>query len=576
LYDLDQPTKRTREEAIRWVALVVAHEIAHQWFGNLVTMKWWNDLWLNEGFASYVEYLAVDNIFPEWKIWEDFSVSEMSPALKADSFFDTHALEAKVNNPGEVSEIFDHISYRKGASLIRMIHEYLGDKNFQKGLRIYLKRHSYGNAETKDLWKAFEEASGVPINKIMGSWTKNVGYPVLSVELNKKNLKLKQERFLLLRGGKSGNNVWNIPVKTSIDGKEIDFVMDLKNKKIALKFEPKNFMKVNYGDSGFYRVFYSKSLFDSLCVAIKEDKIPLLDLVGVARDYFSLSESQHVSVTDFFELVETLKLKNNYILWVEVLKGFSKIGLIFNEEKWIGDYKNYVKKFISPALNYVSWLKRKGEPLENGFLRDMLIASAGFFGDEEVVRKSQELFKNFVEKSKHIDKDIRASVYRVVAYYGGHEEYKKFIDLYKKAVLSEEKSRIANALSSFRQKDILKDVLDFSLSKHVKKQDFREFFGTICRNASGGVLAWNFFKVNWQKILEAFGVGGHKLPILLSYLSFIVDESALREIQAFFKTQKIEGTKRTIAQVIESIEVSLSFKKNHSLAIENWLENKIQ
>src|SRR3989338_2968670 len=181
----------------QWVAIIIAHEIAHQWFGNLVTMKWWTHLWLNEGFASYIEYLAIDHIFPEWDIWTQFVSTEMADAFHLDSLNNTHPIEVEVGNPAEISEIFYRVSYSKGASVLRMLWRYLGEKDFQKGLQHYLKRHAYGNAETEDLWKALEEVSGKSVGKIMANWTSKAGHPVINVKIKnqKSKIELRQSRF---------------------------------------------------------------------------------------------------------------------------------------------------------------------------------------------------------------------------------------------------------------------------------------------------------------------------------------------------------------------------------------------
>ena len=177
LVDPEHSSAATRQR----VAIVIAHELAHQWFGNLVTMEWWTHLWLNEGFASWIEYLAVDHLFPEWEIWTQFVFSDFGRALSLDSLRHSHPIEVEVRHPSEISEIFDAISYSKGASVIRMLASYVGEDDFRRGLQVYLRRHQYGNASTEDLWQALAEESGKPVKAVMDTWTKQSGYPVLSV-----------------------------------------------------------------------------------------------------------------------------------------------------------------------------------------------------------------------------------------------------------------------------------------------------------------------------------------------------------------------------------------------------------
>ena len=205
--------------AQQYVAMVVAHELTHQWFGNLVTMQWWTDLWLNEGFATWFEYLAVDHIFPKWKMWTQFAVDEQQQALKLDALEHTHPVEVAVNHPDEIRTIFDGISYSKGASVIHMVYHYLGADDFQTGLRYYLKKHSYKNTTTLDLWDALEEASKKPVRTFMHAWTSQSGYPLVHAEVARDHVTLSQNRFYFNpKAKKSGSVVWPVPtLSNSID-----------------------------------------------------------------------------------------------------------------------------------------------------------------------------------------------------------------------------------------------------------------------------------------------------------------------------------------------------------------------
>ncbi|MBI2338117.1 M1 family peptidase, partial [Candidatus Daviesbacteria bacterium] len=203
----------------QWVALVIAHELAHQWFGNLVTMEWWTHLWLNEGFASFIEYLAIDHIFPQWDIWTQFVANEMGEAFSLDSLKNTHPIEVMVGHPAEISEIFDKVSYSKGASILRMLWQYLGGKDFQKGLQHYLKKHAYENTQTEDLWFCLEEVSGKPVAKVMKNWTSKPGHPVIRVQATGNRLQLRQSRFFsspISRKETKDNTIWNIPLQLSL------------------------------------------------------------------------------------------------------------------------------------------------------------------------------------------------------------------------------------------------------------------------------------------------------------------------------------------------------------------------
>src|SRR5881409_3662545 len=198
------------------VSEVIAHEVSHQWFGNLVTMKWWDDLWLNESFATFMAAKALDSMFPRWVVWQDFVRGETAGALALDSLNSTHPIEAKVRSPEEIEELFDEISYGKGASILRMIEAYIGPDKFQKGVSKYLQQFRYSNASGSDLWNHLEQASGLDVSRVMEAWIGKVGYPVVKVSLSSGKLVLEQERFLL--SGARDKQTWPIPVTIAVDG----------------------------------------------------------------------------------------------------------------------------------------------------------------------------------------------------------------------------------------------------------------------------------------------------------------------------------------------------------------------
>ncbi len=250
--------------SIRRVAEVVAHELAHQWFGDLVTMKWWNDLWLNESFATFMSYKIIDMLRPEWDMWAEFLLDETAGALLKDSIPTTHPVETKVNTPEEVEQIFDDISYGKGASILRMIESYLGKDDFRKGISTYLQRYSFGNAEGKDLWQSLEEASGKPVSRLMPHWILEEGYPMVRVQIVGDEIVLTQERFGILP---VPDKVYPIPLTLVINGERKDLLMESKT--VRIKVGTVNQIKVNLGKSGFYRVLY-----ENLDPVFKTDMTP--------------------------------------------------------------------------------------------------------------------------------------------------------------------------------------------------------------------------------------------------------------------------------------------------------------
>src|SRR5437870_1442581 len=235
------------------VAEVIAHEISHQWFGDLVTMKWWDDLWLNESFATFMAYKATDSMFPQWTVWQDFVRGETAGALERDSLVNTHPIEVKVNSPTEIEEIFDDISYGKGASIIRMLEAYAGEDHFMSSVRSYLEKYKFSNAAGEDLWNQIEQASKTRVKSIMNEWIRKPGYPIVSAKLDGKKLKIRQERFLL--NGSSEQSTWPIPITLKINGKEQKLLMEGSEESIPVP-DGVDSLKLNLEQTGFYRVHY--------------------------------------------------------------------------------------------------------------------------------------------------------------------------------------------------------------------------------------------------------------------------------------------------------------------------------
>src|SRR6266550_3107179 len=237
------------------VAEVIAHEISHQWFGDLVTMKWWDDLWLNESFATFMAYKATDSIFPQWTVWQDFVRGETAGALERDSLVNTHPIEVKVNSPSEIEEIFDDISYGKGASIIRMLEAYAGEDHFMRGVRSYLEKYKFSNAAGEDLWNQIEHVSKTRVKAIMNEWIRKPGYPIVNVKLDGKKLMIRQERFLL--NGSQEQSTWPIPITLKINGREQKLLMERSEESIHVP-DGVDSLKLNLEETGFYRVHYSR------------------------------------------------------------------------------------------------------------------------------------------------------------------------------------------------------------------------------------------------------------------------------------------------------------------------------
>ena len=537
----------------QWVALVIAHEIAHQWFGNLVTMEWWTHLWLNECFASYIEYLAIDKLFPKWDIWTQFSNNEQGSGLRLDSLLNTHPIEIPVHHPSEIGEIFDEVSYSKGASIIRMLAGYLGERDFRDGLRYYLKKHSYKNTETVHLWQAFEKVSKKKVEQMMRTWTSRPGYPVLEAKLLNNKLFLSQSRFFASPASKQkakDKTIWQIPV--SIEDKKGPWA------------------KINIGETGFFRTAYSKELLEKLYAPVKGKILEASDRLGIVRDLFALSEAGTIPTTDALDFLSAYKSEDNYMVWVEIATGLSKIEQLVTKTPMEEDFKKFMHDLFSPLALRFGWNKKKKELHSATLLRPLVLSRAGLAGNKKIIKEAKEKFA-LLQRGGSVSPDVRSSVYTILARHGGTKEYKILIKKYKKETLHEEKNRIGNALGFFPNPKILAFVCKFSLSKDVRMQDTIGIISSVGTNPAGRDVWWNFVKKNWKLLVSRYGDGGHTLARLVKAISGSPEAKHLFSFKKFFKTRDAPGAKRSIEQVLERLEGNILWLKRDKKLIHTFL-----
>lgn len=553
----------------QWVALVIAHELAHQWFGNLVTMHWWTDLWLNEGFASYIEYLAVDHIFPNWKIWNQFIVADHNVALALDGLETSHPIEIEVNHPNEINEIFDKISYSKGSAIIRMLAEYLGEVKFQKGLQYYLKKHSYKNTKTIHLWEAFEKVSGKPISKIMNTWTKQMGYPLVTINSNKNNTEILQEKFFssrVCRKNIKTKNKWRIPV--TINNKKVL----LENNKTYIN--KKILEKINVDEKSYIRVRYNEKILNNIKNNILKNHISTLDKLGLIRDIFALTEGGYIKTSEALEFVLNYKNEKEYIIWYEISNGLNKISNLIADfdELIIEKYKKFVLSLFSPLAKKVGFEKKENEGTEDILLRSLAISQAANYGDKKIIKEAKKIFNN--RAIKPISPDIRLTIYNIIAKNGKTTDWNSLKSMYLSSNIQEEKDRCSRALTQFKDKEIISKNLHFILkSKEIREQDVSSLLAMSWSNRWARKETWNYIKDNWSIILNKYGHGGHSISRLLGPLGSHTKLKDLKDAKKFFSKNVAPGAERTLLQAYERIESNIAWWKDDKKDIKNWLNN---
>jgi len=553
------------------VAITVAHELAHQWFGNLVTMEWWTHLWLNEGFASWVSYLAVESLFPEWNNWTQF-LDETTSGLRLDALAESHPIEVEVNHASEIDAIFDSISYDKGASVIRMLQSYLGAECFQKALASYIKKYAYSNAKTEDLWAVLEEESGEPVKDLMTTWTKQQGYPVIYAKINGHDLELEQAQFL--SDGSSGPGMWIVPVTAccgSYDAQK-KFLLKDKMDKINIKeFSDsqsadgeKNqiiWIKLNIDQTGFYRVKYDDELAAGLVNAIKAKKLSLMDKIGIVEDSYALSVACKQTLTSLLRLLNAYNDESDYTVLSHVTSvclSISKITVDATPDL-NKDIKQLLINLLLPAVIKLGWDPKDGESHLDVMLRSLLLTALVRLGHNETINEGVRRFHIFFEdgKTSLLPPDTRKAAYLAVmrtVSTSSRSGFDALLKIYREASEPQEKSRVLGSLSSSPDQDIVLEALNFMFTDEVRNQDSFYILGGI--SLEGREIAWTWLKENWDHVLKTWKSSSLISDFIESIVPRFTSEEKAVEVTEFFAGQVKPSFERALKQSLERVRIS--------------------
>ena len=369
LFDPATSSAQTRQTIVE----VIAHETAHMWFGDLVTMAWWDDLWLNESFASWMGAKTTGALHPEWKMWTQFLEEDIVRGLALDGLKSSHPIEVPVRDPAEIREIFDDISYSKGASILRMLEQFLGEATFRRGIRDYLKAHAYGNARTEDLWRALTAASRQPVRALMGSWTRQSGFPLLDVQVKRTGgsarVGLTQSRFLYsdILGPSKDRTRWKVPVRIARAGqkKPVSFLMEKKTETRPLgrsrRSSEKDWIKVNAGQSGFYRVNYPSEEWDRLRRAVEAGELGTEDRSGLQNDAHALMRAGYLPATTLLDLTAAYRGEDDATAWRLIAESLHDVETLISDTRYLEKFDAYGRELFRPAGERSGWDPKPGE-----------------------------------------------------------------------------------------------------------------------------------------------------------------------------------------------------------------------
>lgn len=554
LYDPKTSSTRTKQ----FIAEVISHEIAHQWFGNLVTMKWWNDLWLNESFATFMATKFVDKFYPEWDLWNQFVEDAMNVAMGLDSLKTTHPIDVTVNSPAEIREIFDAISYDKGGCVLRMLEHYVGESNFQKGLKKYLSDFKYQNAQGQDLWNAIGKASKMPVSSMVNTWLKQPGFPLVEINQDGNNLKLKQKRYLLESDKKFNKGLWSIPMSLGLESTISQKLFTTKSMSVKL---PKNTLGfvANYGRKGFYRVKYDEGILLDLKMLVDEKRIPAIDRWAIQNDLFSLCVSGDEQVRNYLDFSDAYFDEDSYLASVNVAHNLASLYFRAFDEPFAEEIRDYAINYFRKILHNLGWEPKKSDKHTDALLRGFTISVLGKMNDDEVTDEVLRRYEKFLKSPNSISPDLIEPICSIAAWNGNSKTHAELIKLYKNAKTMEEKLRFLSALCGFKDRKLLLKSLDFSQTSQVRSQNMQLPIMKVAANPYGDKVLWGWLKKNWKKINKKVGHGNPLFNRIVASITSVADDSMEKEIKLFFKKNPTPGTERTQSQTLERIRINSKF-----------------
>lgn len=567
------------------VVYVIAHELAHQWFGNLVSPAWWKQLWLNEGFASFIGAQATAHFYPEWRYWDQFVVSYINSGLKVDSSRTSHPIEVEISVARSVQEIFDVISYQKGASVINMISKYLGEDAFQKGLQTYLKKFSYSNAVTSDLWDHLSLASGKDVSNAMDNWIKEMGYPVITIEETSElgKYRISQRRFLGsgLPTAEEDKVIWNVNIGVITESQTTLQYVTLSEKEQIISLPVKNsneWVKLNAGQSGFYRVQYSSQLSERLTAALKNPAITSVDRLGLLNDVFSLASAGTLPLSQALALASQYTDETDAGVWGCLIDNLALVGRLFSDTEAKDYFKNYMLKLFNKIGTSIGW-----EPTEGQFGDDLwkqtrtrVLDVLGEYGDATIIAEANKRMEGFEKDNSSLSTDLVGLVFKYWLRNSENQEKdsEKMIQIYQNISTNVTSSpeMVIKSLSCIGYSKQLEKTLNFIFdSDTVRPQDLMYPFQAICSSSEGREAGWKFIQSEWEKVSKR--VAGSLLGHVITIATNFHTEQKLNEVESFFSTISTKELVRTIKNRIEAIKTNIKTLEIQKESTIEYLKN---
>ena len=576
LFDPEKSSAATRQGIYE----VIAHETAHQWFGDLVTMAWWDNLWLNEGFASWMGSKCTAHFNPQWEVWLEKNIPRdptrrtgISKELEMedDARSTTHPIQQPIANEAEANSAFDDITYRKGQAFLLMLESFLGENAFRDGIRRYMAAHKYSNSTTADLWNALRQASGKPVGEIAAGWTEQPGFPVVKVKRDGENVSLTQERFTIHFPNAPALQ-WKIPLTYLLvgDAKPQSRLMTEKIDKLR-NIPVDRALKLNADGAGNYRVEYNEPLWKLLLDALP--KLSVADRVNLLGDAWAFVQANRAPLSTYFDLIEKLPAGVELAEREQIINAFDYINRLLIGNAAREKFQNYARSILRPNFDQLGWEPRKDETPGAALLRASLIEALGDLNDQQIVAGCRERFQRYVVDSGSIPPDLRASIFHVVGHYADDATWSKLHDFGLKTTSTEEKQNYYDALAAARDPKLVAKTLQSSLTDELPTSRAVFLVGKVARDSDHPDLAWDFANANMKALLaksDALGVNRYA-PSLFTFFS---EESRADELKSYAKANLPAASAKEVAKAVDEIQFRSEFKKRLANQLSAWVENQ--
>ena len=555
------------------IAAVLAHEIAHQWFGDLVTMQWWDDLWLNEGFATWMQTKPVKAWKPEWRVELD-EVQDNQSAMGLDVLRATRPIRAKAETPDEINELFDPIAYEKGAAVLRMVEAWVGEEAFRKGVNAYIEQYQYGNARAEDFWRTVAKTSGKPVDRVMETFVDQPGVPLVSADVRcgeagqPSQVVLSQERYTSEAAASAGQQVWQIPVCVrSSSGSTVCELLDEAKENIRLEACP-TWVIANAGARGYYRTSMSpdavRRLADHMAPLAPAERMALLS------DEWSLVRSSRHDIGVFLDLAGGFRAERSDAVLQALTRPLATIGADIASPAVRPRFRAWVSSLLTPILKDVGWTSRSGEDDTTRSLRATVVrALGGTARDRQVLARARELIGQELDKPGSVEPTLLNVIVGLAALEGGADLYDRYLARAKSATDPEEKYRYLFGVAAFGDPALVRRTVDLVLGPEIRAQDAKLLLGALLRTADARDLAWDVIRQRWEEIQKKDSTGN---GYIVGSLSTFCDPSAAQEVRAFFKAHPVPDAERTLAQTLERIDSCARFSAAQRPPLEAWLK----